>query len=229
MNKIVSVVIVGFILAVFVSYASAFEMHRSRTRGKEASFSSGTNTECGFENISLWIFEENQRGKQTSYDSVYIDYYKYNYCDGTYITGYGTVDGADFDMKNLKSASLVANGSLEIYSCNYVFPIYESSSSDITMDAGTFGDGGGPVEPCGYSTTAFSINIVWTGTTDIYRERSSNAYSTPTSRYRSTYMGKSCDANVSGTILIGDDISVDPEEGYGSLSQIWSGDFEVYR
>jgi len=233
MERKLSLVIIFCVLVCFVSSASAFDKYQSRTRGNQASFNIWTDTSCGYEGLSVWIFEENQRGKQTSYNTVYIDFYGYDFCNGTYKGGYGMVDGASFNIQNLKSASLKANGSLEIYSCNYGIPSDGGKDEDSDFDAGIGGaggsgdDGGMPEDPCTYSSAPFSVDIEWIGAGDIYRDRSSSSYSTPYSRYRSSYSGQTCDATVSGTFLInGDAISI--ADGYGSLSKSSSGYFEVY-
>jgi hypothetical protein len=129
-------------------------------------------------------------------------------------------------MRNLRSASLAAIGSIEITSCQYGNAYKSDDVSNAIMDAGT--DGGSPNNPCATSSADVSIDLAWTGTGDVYRDRSTETYNTPNSRYRSTHLGESNDATVSGTLLMNGG-SIDLSNGYGSLSRTVSGAFEIYR
>lgn len=235
MNKILSVLAVTVALFGVSAQAHAAEKYSSRTRGNSASFQAWTSSECGYQSVSVWAFEEDQRGQgnTTSYDAIYVDYYSYDYCTGTDSWGSSVIDSSSFDMQRLNGASLDASGSIDLYVCEYGGGGTGGMGGTggvggMAGTAGDGGDGGVPSDPCGYASVALDVSLDFVGTGDTTRDRYTSTYTTPHSRYTSRYSGQSRAATVTGSILI-DGSAVDLTDGYGTLSASTSGYFEMYR
>jgi hypothetical protein len=248
MNRFLSLFGIAFVLLAVGSQAHAAEKYSYRTRGAQASYSAYVSTECGYESVSIWVFEQKTKGTNPSqYDSAYIDYQSYDFCTGSYGYGYGDLTGAAFDIDRLQSATLDGTGSLEVVRCNYGDGgggggggmgggmggvgggAGVSGMGGAGGVGGSGGAGGGGVEdPCTYSTEDVSVSLDWTGIGDTFRERSTQTYVSGTSRYRYTSNGQSREATVTGSVAI-DGVGLNLGDGYGSLSQTSQGSFEIYR
>jgi hypothetical protein len=119
MKQILSLVGIATALLGFGPEAHALEKYQSRTRGAQASYTAYESTDCGYASLSVWGFEEIGSGNQTSYDSVYVDYYSYDFCTGVYEQGYGYVNASTFDIQRLQSASIDGTGTFELSVCDY--------------------------------------------------------------------------------------------------------------
>jgi hypothetical protein len=201
--------------------AHALTKYQSSTRGNQASASEWSYDSCSSEGVSIWAFEQNQRGSKTANNSVYIDYYRYDSCTGTDTWGSASIDGAAFNQRRLDGASLTGSATMTVTTCTY------TGGGGGGSDAGVDGGMGGGYD-CSSVDVPVSINIAWTGTGDTSKDRYSSAYSTPHSRYRYRSTGQSRDATLSGTVSI-DSSNVDMSTGYGSLSIQSSGSFEMYK
>ena len=214
MNKIVSLFGIAATLLALGSEAQAAQKYSYRTKGNTATYSASSSTDCGYESLSVYVFEERTSGSQVSYDAVNVDYARYDFCTGEYTYGYGTFSGADFDVKKLQSASVDGTGSFELVSCDY-------------SEGGGDTDGGF-IDPCVYSTSAISLNLDWVGTGETYKDRYVQVSSTPSARYKYTQNGQSREAAVTGSISI-DGTPLSLSDGYGSLSFSSSATFEIVR
>lgn len=214
MNKLVSLLgVAAALLLSFGSQAHAAQKYSYKTKGNTASYSAYSDSECGYEYLSVYVFEERVSGNQTAYDSVYLDYTSYDFCTGSYSYGYGAIDGTSFDVSKLKSASVDGSGSIELVTCNY----------------GGMGEGdGGMEDPCVYSSATATVNLDWVGTGDTYKDRYVQVSSSPSSRYRYVQSGQSREATVSGSIAI-DGSPLSLTSSYGSLNYSASSTFEIVR
>jgi hypothetical protein len=226
MNRTLS--LIGIVVGLLALGADAHAAQKTsyRVKGSTASYSAYSSTECGYQNLSVYVFEERTGGNQTTYDSVYLDYSAFNYCTGEYSYGYSALDGAAFDINKLQSASVDAAGTIELTTCNY------GSGGGGGMGgagggAGAAG-GGGEEDPCVYSTAPLSVSIDWTGTGDTYKDRYVQVSTTPSARYVYRSSGQTREATVSASILI-DGNAIVLSDAYGSLSQSSSASFEIIR
>lgn len=234
MNRILSVFGIALGLMALGSEAHALQKYQSRTKGSQASYSAYSSTECGYETVSVYVFEEQTSGNQTAYDSVYIDYSSYDFCSGSYASGFGYLDGAAFDMQRLQSASVDGDGTMELVSCNYG----GGGGGEGGMGGGGMSGGGGMggspsdggvyEDPCTYGSVPFSLSVDWTGTGDTYRERYTQTSVTPNARYRYTSNGQSRQASVNALIEI-DGATIELTDESGGLSIVSSGTFEIIR
>lgn len=213
MNKIVSLFGIAVTLLALGSEAQAAQKYSYRTKGNAATFSTSSSTDCGYEYLNVYVFEERTSGNQTTYDSVTVDFVRYDFCTGQYAYGYGVLDGAAFDVQKLQRASVDGSGSFELVTCDY-------------SEGG--GDDAGFVDPCTYSSVPLSVNLDWTGTGETYKDRYVQVSSTPSARYRYTQSGQSREAAVTGSVTI-DGTPADLSNGYGSLSFSSSASFEIVR
>lgn len=201
--------------------ASALTKYQSVTRGNQASASTWSYDSCGYEGVSVWAFEQDQRGPKTASNAVYVDYYGYDYCTGQDTWGWAVIDGAAFSQRRLDSASVTASTTMTVTTCTYTSG--GGGGSDAGVDGGTWGS-----YDCSSSDVPLSVDVDWVGTGDATRDRSSSTYNTPHSRYRSRSSGQYREATVRGAVTI-DGASVDMSTGYGSLSLSSSGYFEMYK
>lgn len=225
--KSASSLLLAMILLVGIGMpAHAHQKYAYRTKGNSASFSTWEGDDCSYAGISVWAFEQRENGNKTTYNSVYVDYYFYDFCTGESEYGYASLDGASFNQQKLNSATVQGSGILTKVACNYG----DSGGMLPPTDPGEPADGGtDPMgDPCTYTEASVDLNLLWTGTGDTYKDRSSSTYNTPYSRYRYRSTGQTRDASLSGSLLI-DGSPVDISNGYGSLGQSSSGSFEFYR
>ncbi|HEX7480929.1 MAG TPA: hypothetical protein VF331_24215 [Polyangiales bacterium] len=210
--------------------AHALTKYQSSTKGNQAQTSVWSSNACGYEGVSVWAFEQDQRGSsaKTSYNSVYVDYYSYDFCAGTDRYGFAVIDGATFAQQKVDSASVSANTTMSISSCTYSSDGGGGMGGTGGKGGGTDGGIGGGSYTCSQYNAPLTIAAYWTGTGDTTRDRSTQSYSTPHARYRSRSSGQSRDATMSGSISV-DNSNIDLSGAYGSLSIVSSGSFEMYH
>ena len=251
MNKIVSLLGIAIGLFALSTQAHAAQKYSYRAKGNAASYSAYSSTECGYENVTVYVFEERSSGNQTVNDSVYVDYTSYDFCTGSYTFGYGALDGVAFDVRKLQSASLDGTGTMELVSCNYgegggggmggmggvggaggmmagAGGVGGASGMGGVGGMGGAGGGGGGEDPCTYSNAALAVSIDWVGTGDIYKDRYVQVSSTPSARYRYVSNGQSREATTTAAISI-DGAPLTLTDGYGSLSYSSTATFEIIR
>ena len=243
MKRTLSLFGIAFALLTVGAQAHAGQKTGYRVKGNSASYSAYTSTECGYENVSVNVFEERTSGNQTSYDSLYIDYSSFNFCTGAYTSGYGVIDNAAYDVKKLQSASADATGSIELTTCSFggggggtggmgggVGGMGGAGGAAGAAGMAGFGGGGGggEVDPCVYITGSLSVSLDWVGTGDISKDRYVQTSTTPNGRFRYTSTGQSREATVTGSIVIdGSELAL--VDAYGSLTSSSSAYFEIFR
>lgn len=230
MKRISTALALMFALCGVAADAHALEKYMSRTRGNQASFGAWSDTDCGGQYVNVWAFEEAANPNQSyASDVLYVDFYSYDWCTGDSSYGYAQFDGTSFDVQKLKSATADVSATIDVQSCHMVDGGGGGGGGAGAGGSGS-SDGGMPWYDyvCESSTESLLIDLTWTATGGIYRDRSNYSYSTPYSRYRSIWSGQSTEATISGVISIGD-LDLDVSSGYGSLGYTQSGSFEMYH
>jgi hypothetical protein len=69
MNRTLS--LIGIVVGLLALGADAHAAQKTsyRVKGSTASYSAYSSTECGYQNLSVYVFEERTGGNQTTYDS----------------------------------------------------------------------------------------------------------------------------------------------------------------
>lgn len=104
--------IVGTVLTVlsFSLPAMAAVTNKYQFKGNNAYASFYTYDGCSSSNVYISAYKSITKdgpGAPTSQVQAYLDYYNYNYCTGTYSSGYGYISNANFTIDNsLNSATL---------------------------------------------------------------------------------------------------------------------------
>lgn len=127
-------VIAGAVLSVLSLSlpAIAATTDQYRLRGESASASFYTYDDCGSTNVYVSAYNnitKERPGAPTSQMSADISYYSYNYCTGTYLSGYGSSSNANFTIDNqLNSAAL--RGTFTVY--DYSSQTTKTAEVDLT-------------------------------------------------------------------------------------------------
>lgn len=194
-------VIAGAVLSVlsFSLPALAAAPEKFQFRGENASASFYRYDGCSSSSISVYAFTNRTKdgpGAPTEQMGADLYYYNYNYCNGTYSSGYGSSPNANFTIDNkLNSASLTGT-----------FSVYDySSGTNKTVDVKVNWTG----------TDDYSSN-----------SKSNYTYQTPTSITDYSSRGDFRQAQVSGSaILDGTDLIANTSDSYGSLNSSKSGSY----
>ena len=179
--------------------ALAANVERYQFKGQNASAYFSKYDNCSFSSISVYAFTSRTKdnpGAPTEQMGADLYYYNYNYCNGTYSSGYGSSPNANFTINNnLNSASLTGT-----------FSVYDySSGTNKTVDVNLNWTG----------TDDYSSN-----------SKNNNTYQTPTSIIRYSFKGDFRQAQVLGSaILDGTDLIANTSDSYGYLNSSKSGSY----
>jgi hypothetical protein len=197
MKKVIAGAVLSVLSLSLPALAAAPE--KFQFRGENASASFYRYDGCSSSSISVYAFTNRTKdgpGAPTEQMGADLYYYNYNYCNGTYSSGYGSSPNANFTIDNkLNSASLAGT-----------FSVYDySSGTNKTVDVKVNWTG----------TDDYSSN-----------SKSHYTYQTPTSITRYSSRGDFRQAQVSGSaILDGTDLIANTSDSYGYLNSSKSGSY----
>lgn len=182
--------------------------------------------------LSLPVVAANVNKSQFKGENAYATFYQYDGCNSTSVS----VSAFTNITKSAPGAPTDQMGAYLYYdNYNYCTGTYSSSSGEspnatFTIDnqlksaslKGTFA----LYDYYSGTTKTANVNLTWTGTGDLFRNRSSYTYQTPTSltRYRSN--GENRDAAVSGSVTVDGTNVITNLSSYGSLYSSSNGTFE---